>query len=358
MAGTITNEIVVGFDINSIRLIYSNDFGSDLQEDTVDPRNFDPGLFFDTQGIAPRYRTRTLEYSLYGEDRLKLNDQLSVVGGIRAERDRVRRSNIVYAADGSTTLVNAFPNGQRSRTLHNVTYRIGGVYQPTKTISFYGQYATGVDPLGTLTTFTTNATQFAFTNAKGDQVEIGAKASFLDGHGSATLAAYKIVKHDLVAQRTPTSPVEQIGQRSGKGIEASLALDLADGFGVDANGTLLKARYDDFISGGDVFTGNTPPNIPEITANLWLRWNGFDRLQARAGLRYVGHTYSDNANTFRVPGYTGVDADLSYGITTQIALDVHLTNIFDKDYAITTYNDQQWILGRPRSIDVAIRARF
>ena len=31
---------------------------------------------------------------------------------------------------------------------------------------------------------------------------------------------------------------------------------------------------------------------------------------------------------------------------------------FDKLYAVTSYNDQQWILGRPRSIDVALRARF
>jgi iron complex outermembrane receptor protein len=242
--------------------------------------------------------------------------------------------------------------------MHNTTWRVGAVYQPTPAISLYAQYSTGVDPLGTLTTYTTSASQFYFTNATGDQVEAGVKASFLNGHGSATLAAYRIVKKHLVTQRTPTSPVEQAGQRSAKGIEASVSVDLPAGFGIDANGTVLDVRYDDFISGGANYTGNTPPNVPETTANLWLRWNGIARFQARAGLRYVGHTYSDDANTFRIPAYAVVDANISYALTPQVAIDLRVYNLFDKNYATTTYNDQQWILGRPRSIDVAIRAHF
>ncbi|WP_174279992.1 TonB-dependent receptor [Sphingomonas bacterium] len=357
LGGGLANDLVVGFDVNSIKLIYSNDFGSDTQEDTVDPRAFDPGRFLDTQGIAPRYRTRTTEYSLYGEDRLKLGEALSLVGGIRAEHDHVTRYNIAYGANGATTETNAFPNNG-AKNLHDVTWRVGAVYQPAPTVSLYGQYATGVDPLGTLTTFTTNATQFYFTNATGDQVEAGAKASFLSGRGAATLAAYRIVKHDLVAQQTPTSPVDQVGQRSAKGIEASVTLDLAAGFGIDANGTILDARYDDFVSGGTIYTGNTPPNVPERAGNLWLRWSGTDRVQARAGLRYVGRSFSDNANRFRVPGYAVVDGSVSIALTRRIALDARLSNLLDKDYAITSYNPQQWILGRPRSIDVALRARF
>jgi iron complex outermembrane receptor protein len=53
-----------------------------------------------------------------------------------------------------------------------------------------------------------------------------------------------------------------------------------------------------------------------------------------------------------------VDATLRYAFTPNLALDVHVYNLFDKDYALTTYNDQQWILRRPRSADVAVRARF
>jgi iron complex outermembrane receptor protein len=357
--GTLHNDLVVGFDVNLIKLTYSNDFGSDPQNDSVDPLRFDPGLFFDTQGIAPRYRTRTSEYSLFAEDRLKLTDQLSVVGGVRYEQDRVKRRNVVYDTAGNETgMINAFPNGQDARRLRNTTWRVGGVYQPTPSVSLYGQYSTGVDPVGTLTTFTTSASQFFFTNATGDQVEGGVKASFPGGRGSASLAGYRIVKKNLIAQRTPTSPVEQIGQRSAKGIEAAVSIDLPLGFGIDANGTILDAEYDDFINGGISFTGNRPPNIPDTAANLALRWDAFARFQARGQLRYVGHTYSDDANAFRIPGYAVVDAGISYAMTSQIALELRGYNLLNKDYAMTSYNDEQWLLGRPRSVDVALRARF
>lgn len=354
------NDLVVGFDANLIKLTYSHDFDTDPQNDSVDPFTFDPGLFYDTQGIAPRFRTRTNEYSIFAEDRLALTDQLSLVAGIRHERDKVRRWNIVYNSDGSTSEVNAFPNGATNRKFRNTTWRIGGVYQPTSNISLYGQYSTGVDPLGTLTTYSpsNNNNQFYFTNATGDQVEGGIKAVFLNGKGSATLAAYRIVKKKLVAQRTTNGSVDQVGQRSAKGIEASLTLQLTDRFGIDANGTVLDADYDNFTSGNIDYTGNTPPNVPEVAANLSLYWTPIDQLRANASLRYAGRTFSDNGNSNRVPGYAVVDAGLTYALTPNLAANLRVYNLFDKDYATTTYNDEQWILGRPRSVDISVTAHF
>jgi iron complex outermembrane receptor protein len=357
--GGISNDLVVGADFNLIGLTYSHDFGSAVQESPVNPTNFNPGLFLDTQGIAPRYRTRTLEWSLFAENRFKLSNALSVVAGVRTERDEVSRYTFVYDADGTRTETPALNGGTRpTKTLENTTWRVGAVYQPAKNISLYAQYSTGVDPLGTLATYSGSASQFFYTNATGDQIEAGVKASFLDGRGSATVAGYRIVKRNLVAQRTPTSPVEQIGQRSSEGIEVSVALQLPAGFGVDANAAVLRARYDDFISGGTSYSGKVPTGIPQAMGNLWLSWNTRDKFAVRAGLRYVGHSYSNDANTFRVPGYAVIDGGASYAITSKVALDVHAYNLLNKDYAITTYNDEQWILGRPRSIDVSVRAKF
>ena len=59
-----------------------------------------------------------------------------------------------------------------------------------------------------------------------------------------------------------------------------------------------------------------------------------------------------------MPDYAVVDASLSYAVTDNVALDLRLYNLFDKDYAITAYTNEQWVLGRPRSVDVSLRARF
>lgn len=240
--------------------------------------------------------------------------------------------------------------------LTRVTWRVGSVYQPIPIVFLYAQYATGVDPLGTLTAYSTG--QVEFSNAVGDQFEISAKAVFCDGHGTATLAAYRIVKKRLLAQLTLTSPVEQVGQRSAKGIKAAVSLDMPYGVGIDANGSILDATFDDFVSGSASFDGNTPPDVPETLANLWLRWNVRRSFQARTGLRYVGRRYLDNANSFRVPSYTTIDATISYAVTPQLAADIHGYNLLDTEYALSTYNNQQWVPGRLRSVDVTLRIGF
>ena len=137
-------------------------------------------------------------------------------------------------------------------------------------------------------------------------------------------------------------------------VEASLALTLPGGFAVNANGTILDASFDDFAG----FEDNTPPGVPEQAANLELSWTGVQGLQLRGDLRYVGRRFSDNANRFRIPAYTVVDLGATYALTDNLALDVRVFNLFDKAYALTTYSDQQRILGRPRSFDVSVRASF
>jgi len=357
-ASGLENDVVVGFDVNAIDLTYSNNFAVANQADEVDPYRFAPGTMENKADTLPRYLTRTRERAVFFEDRLKLTDRLSLVAGARYEEDEIKRRNIVYTNGVATGTANAFPGGTTKKRFDDFTWRVGAVFQPSSALSFYGQYATGVDPVGTLSTFTTNAVQFAFSNAKGDQVEAGVKGTFLDGAGSATLAVYKITKRDLTAQRITNGPIEQIGEQSSTGIEAAVSLRLPAGFGLELNGTILDAKYERFLSGNVDYADNTPPDVPQEAANLWLTWEGIESVRAQAGLRYVGARYSDQANTFRVPSYTVIDAGVSYAFSGTLAVDVRGYNLFDRTYAVSTYDIEQWVLGRPRAFEVVLRAKF
>lgn len=347
------NDFVIGFDINDIKFRHSNDFypgAADIPDSPVNPFTFVAGLFDTTVAIRPVFRTRTLQYSFFAEDRLKLNDRISLVAGLNHEHANVKRYTI--AANAAETQV-------LDKSLSNKTWRIGAVYQPLPTLSFYAQYATAVDPLGSLVTFSPSNAQFK--NATGDQFEAGFKAGFWQGRGTFTFAAYRIVKQNLLVRdpaNLTSTTLLQVGQRSSKGLEGSLSLELPQGFGLDANASVLEARFDSFNTGGISYSGKTPPGVPEATANLWLRYDVTARLQTRVGLRYVGKTFSDNANQFRVPGYAVVDGGISFAVTKNVAANLRVYNLLDKDYATTTYNDEQWLLGRPRSVDVSISARF
>jgi iron complex outermembrane receptor protein len=357
LGGTAKNDLVIGFDLSRSKLVYSHDFDTDYQEDNVPIDGFEPGLFLDTVGIAPRYHTQVDTVALFAEDRLAITDQVSLVGGARWEHNKAGRWNYVYDAAG-TTIVGDAPaldgGTEAYKTLDHTSWRVGAVYQPTANLSLYAQYATAVDPLGSIATYSTSGDAFQLTFATGHQIEAGVKGLFLDGKGQFTLAAYRLVKNTLFTQHVPGGPIEQVGQRSAEGIEASLEFSLPAGFAVNANGTVLNANYDDFTG----FTGNTPAGVPEQAANLELSWSSQIGLQLRGDLRYVGRRFSDDGNRFRVPAYAVVDLGATYAVTRNLALDLRLYNVFDKAYAEATYNDEQWILGRPRSVDVAIRANF
>src|SRR6185295_11285044 len=131
---------------------------------------------------------------------------------------------------------------------------------------------------------------------------------------------------------------------------------------IEVNGTVLHAQFDDFselVSGRPVSrVGNRPPNVPETAANAWFTWNVAAGWQARAGLRYVGERFIDNANTWRMPGYTVTDFGLRHRLNDRLTADVRMYNAFDDIYAIGFWNGnataQQWLLGAPRRAEVGL----
>lgn len=357
----LSNQLVVGGDLNVFELEYSHN-GFPSSPDAVDPQNFDPGRFDEGDGLKPRYRARTETWAIYAEDRVEIGERLSIIGGARFEKDKVERFNFTYDAAGETIVgeTPAFVGG--SREFEDFTWRVGAVYRPTPTLSLFGQYVTGVDPLGMLTTPSTAPSQVTFTNARGNQIEAGVKSTFLDGAGWATVSLYRIVKNDLAVQRTVGGPIEQIGQQSSQGIEAAVSINLPGGFGLDANGTILDAEFDDYpaptaADPGFSYTGNTPPGVPEATANATLRYS-LGRFQARGTVRYVGRRFSDIQNQVEMPDYVVLDAGVTYAVSDNLALDFRVFNLLDEDYVIDNYGSQQWILGRPRSFEVGFRTSF
>jgi iron complex outermembrane receptor protein len=348
--GAMDNTLLVGAEANRVRFVHTNDGFPDT-ESVVDAFDPVPGLF-DEQGVfAPRYRTRTRQLGLFAEDQLKLTPELSLIGGLRHDRYRVKRQDLV----NDLQVVD--------KTLRNTSWRLGAVYQPVPALSLYAQYATGADPLGSL--ITTSSSQAPFDLSTGRQYEAGVKGQLVGGRVEWTFAAFRIVKEKLLTRdRANPNQQIQVGQRSAKGLEASFAVQLAEGLSLDANGAVLDAEFDDFteVVGGAPVSRNglTPPNTPEKTANLWLSWQALPKLRLYGGARYVGRQYGDNANSANLvlPSYTVADAGVEWALTPHLTLNAQLFNALDNSYGYTAYGDEQWILGRPRAFEVRLNGRF
>jgi len=341
------NEFVAGFEVNHIDFGVRNN-SPYRGENSVDPFFFNPGFFSSPDSVRPLYKSSTDQYSLFAEDRLILSDQLSLIAGLRYDAPTVRREDLVTPSQSFTKAFNA------------LSYRFGAVFNPTPDSSLYASYATAVDPVTSLITIP--ITQKDFKLSAGEQIEIGYKQVFWDGRGEFTLAGYRINKRDLltVDPLRPQVPV-QVGRQSSHGVEAFLSLGLWENWRVEGNLALLHAQYDDFeqaVGGMAVnFAGNQPVNVPERIANLWLSWAFAPRWEARAGVQFVGETFSDFANTVRRPAYEVVNGSLDYRVSDTSRFSVRVYNLLDTIYPVTG-SANTWLLGRPRSVEVAYNLTF
>jgi iron complex outermembrane receptor protein len=151
-----------------------------------------------------------------------------------------------------------------------------------------------------------------------------------------------------------------------RGVEASIAWNIDEAWRIELNGTVLRARYEDFSEtvAGVIYSrdGNRPINTPERSANLWVTWAFAPQWHAQAGARHIGKIYANTDNTQSVDGYTAADAGRHWDATPDIDLDLRAKNLFDKFYAYSTVgngaNGAQLLQGAPRTVDVGLTVRF
>jgi iron complex outermembrane receptor protein len=334
------NRLSVGFDINS------------SSSGPVNPYDPAPGYFHSDIPTVPRYRNEARQYSLFLEDRLELTPRWSVLAGLRYDHVDVSRKDLIASAS-------AF-----DRTYADMGWRVGTVYDLTPDLALYAQYSEASDPVSGLLMLSPSNSSFEMS--RGRQVEVGLKQTFLQGKGEWTLAAYHIRKSDLLT-RDPVNPDlrQQVGEQSSRGLEGSVAVDLPAGWRVEANATLLRARFDDFSEAvgsppaAVSRKGNVPPNVPQRLANVWVSWNFQPGWTAMGGLRYVGKRYADNANTLELPSYTTTDLALRWDAGRNTSITARAYNIFDREYFTTAYyTATQWFYGPGRRYELTLNHRF
>lgn len=342
------NQFAAGFDVNHIDFRHTNNFNAVFTQTTSVPlTGYDPGYFPPDGRAQPAYATQTNQASVFAEDRLQITDRLSFLTGVRFDLPTLQRQDLQTGA-------------QFERTYRSLGYRFGLVFNPTPDTALYAQYSVATDPVNSLITLSQPLAGFKL--ATGDQVEIGAKGLAFDGAVEWTLAGYRIVKDNLISRLPGTSAVGvQVGSQSSQGVELALGWRFAPGWRLDGNLALLHAQYDSFTQVVDglavSYAGKQPLDVPERVANLWLTWEVDRAWTARVGLQNVGEVYSDFGNTARRPAYNLVNLVLDRQVTADSRLSLRVYNLFDKVYAISgnAVNGvgTNWLLGRPRSFEVA-----
>jgi iron complex outermembrane receptor protein len=230
------------------------------------------------------------------------------------------------------------------------TVRTGAVYLIGKGIAPYFSYATSFQPDIGLTEAGT-----ALPPTTGKQYEGGIK--YQPTHTNMFIAAdvYNLAQQN-VGTPDPQNPnfTIPIGEIRSRGFELQGHSSLGHRVSMVASYAYTDSKYSKSNATGIALDGTEEPTqgkyqygVPLNLASFWMDYNLpsalFRGLGVSAGSRFVGGSWGDNVNSFKVPGATLFDGALHYdfasdsGLLHGARLQINVSNIGNRTYVASCY---------------------
>lgn len=199
----------------------------------------------------------------------------------------------------------------------------------------------------------------AYVPETGAQYEVGIKYQPIGYNSFITLSAYDLARQN-VQTNDPINTNYQIqtGEVRVRGIELEGVASLDNGLNFTGAYTYSDAEITKTNTAGQ--KGNTPYRVPTHSASLWANYafqsEALEGLTIGAGVRYIGKTWGDDANTFHVPSFTLVDAAVSYDFGKKfqsaegLTASLNVTNLFDKYYVPACFTANACNYGSSRTV--------
>ena len=362
LVGNITDLVwdanIAGFDNRLVTTLSSSylDFvrpgAANFPNDEVSLVDPDRGFYglLTTKQQTARIDNEALSF----EDRLKLTRTFALVGGLRVEH---------IGLDRNSTDVNGLENANFpfSKSWAPVTGRIGYTWEAIPGLTFFSQYATGAD-ISANNIFLLGPTQpLDLTTSR--TYETGVKHLLWDNRAEWSFAAYDILRKNVYAAAGGMQ-LNIAGRQESKGVELAASVRPIEPLRLWGNIAYVDARYADYNFDGGSFSGNRPPNVPRIVANVGASYRFLTSWPVELGIvgRHVGDRYNTDANTVTLNAYTVGDVyafvDIPktvFNAVDQARLTFRVRNFTDKRYAIwgDPFYPDQVLLGAPRTYEVS-----
>lgn len=302
---------------------------------------------FGSRVLGTNNRTSLDVQSVYVQDLITFTPQWKALVGIR--HDTFRQSV-------NERMANAV---DRERTDREWSPRAGVVFQPNSWQSYYLSYSRSFQPSGEVLAFTTAQSQMAPEETS--NVEAGVKLDLFGGKASATAAVFELERTDIKSTDPVTKAIIPVGEQRTRGVELTLAGEVAPGWQLSAGYAYLDAVITKSIglSNGVAIDGKRAALTPMHSANLWLMKDLGHGFRLGGGLNYADDRYAAPDNTVTLDGYVTADAALIYQAKAyDLALNVK--NIADKHYFVSGHgaSNNLNMPGAPRSVELTARFRF
>jgi len=208
---------------------------------------------------------------------------------------------------------NRLSNTSTDGDLSEFTSRFGLTYRVTDELAVYTSYAESVAPPA-----------IGVDPERGEQIEVGVKYQPTAFPALFTASVYDLTKNNISVNDPITLQPSTIGEVRVRGIDLEAKAELTNNLSLIENGT-----------GGN--EGNRPQFVSKHLASLWANYKveGSGRrgdMTFGVGGRYIGAYYFTPDNTSGTSGNVVFDAAFTYEFLDNSALQVNVSNLFDKKY--------------------------
>lgn len=230
--------------------------------------------------------------------------------------------------------------GVNTSKFDNVSLGGGVNYRPTDDMLAYAKIVQGFKGGGFNPISATPELQ-AFDSEETISYEIGLKSEFLDNRVILNLAAFIQERSDaLVRVDDPNLDVNTIGVNAGEiknsGFEVELSVAPIEDLRLDFSYGYLDAEFEDFVSGGDDFSGNKLPRSFEQTFTAIMTYTrpitSELELYSFASYNNSWDGYVDNDNIYKLENPEIVDLRLGFETANELRVGVFVDNAFDNRY--------------------------
>ncbi len=279
---------------------------------------------------------------VYAQDTVSLTSQFKAVLGLR--RDQLKadytRSN---------------PAGDFARTDSVTSKRVGAIYQPSDTSSYYASWGTSFNPSAEL--YQLDAAGSNTPPELNKNVEVGAKWDLMDGDLALRTAWFRTTKtNERNTDVSNPSVFLLSGKRHTTGIELEVAGRISKAWEVFSSYSAQRGNIDAASGQQAGSQDKIPVNTPNYTASLWTTYRINERWKVGGGLEKVGLRYANTTNTNALPAYSRVDAMVEYKFD-PYAVQLNIKNLANKDYYEGVYAGHV-VPGTQRSVQLTMNMKF
>ena len=344
--GAVSHTLLLGLDHQRANTNYQWLYGLG-----VPPINVNRPVYgADMSGVSyitlQDFNQKTQQTGVYVQDQMSLDNWRLTLGG---------REDWVHT--GTRFNVNDATSTQRDKAFSG---NVGLSYVFDNGVTPYISYTESFQP--TMGADARAAQSFAPT--EGRQYEVGVKYQPVGSQTLLTAAVYDLTQQNV--RVTEGSITRQVGELQVRGLELEASTQLTDNFKAIASYTYTDTEI---TKGLATDVGNRMALIPRNQATLWADYtwhNGLlDGFGVGGGVRYVGDTYGNTANTSvaHVSSYTVYDASAHYDLgqldnsMKGLSVAVEAKNLFNKDYLANC--DGFWCYyGDERNVVASVNYKF